>query len=71
MGRRSMYARGYRFCENCGPAWTTGQWKPPEKIRNGVCQDCGRPVRNSPKDGELKAAFRGYLGHYSAIRVQR
>lgn len=63
-----MYARGFRRCENCGPPEKGGEWKPPEKIANGRCVDCGRPVRMSPKDSTLKAIARGYLGSYSEVR---
>lgn len=65
----SMYTLGRKFCKNCGPPESMGEWKPPEKVRDGHCLDCGCAVRNSPKQSFYKARVRGYEGKYSAIRV--
>lgn len=63
------YALGQRFCRHCGPPESMGEWKPARKIKDGVCVDCGHPIRNSPKSSLLKARFRGYEGKYTQLRA--
>ena len=67
--RVSMYLRGRKFCPHCGPPQGMGAWKPADRIENGICKDCGYPVRNSPKAARYKARVRGYEGQYSQIKA--